>query len=266
MAKVFGAAGQHAGKQSVAAFKQMFSTLLILGIVVAFCMGVMMTFFLTTHRSLGWLFLPAVTAVLLWRIAHYANRRVEKHETKRLNWRKGALGEYEVGAELERLSNEFFIFHDVNTKKGNFDHVVVGPTGLFAIETKNWNGLIEADATGELKRNGKAVSSGHVGKFLRRTMMLRDQLVSLTQSSGLYVRSAMVFPNAHVAAKFGDTGHVHCMGLNRLRDYIDNAEFSQKFSRDNIDVLVRALNGIAGMDHTFAFASSIRQAAISNPA
>lgn len=251
MAKVFGVAGQYAGRQSVAPFKRMFATLLILGFAVAFCLGGMTTFFLTTHGSRGWFFLPAGTAVLLWWIAHYANRRDDEHETKRLNWRKGALGEYEVGAALERLSDEFFIFHDVNSKKGNFDHVVVGPTGLFPIETKNWNGLIGADATGELKKNGQAASSGDVGKFLRRTMMLRDQVISLTHANGLYVRAAMVFPKAHVAAKFGDTRQVHCMALNQLRNYIDNANFSQKFSRDKVDMLVRALNGIAGMDIQF---------------
>ena len=59
---------------------------------------------------------------------------IVSHETDRLNWRKGALGEYEVGAELERLSDEFFIFSDLNTAGlGNFDHIVVGPTSLLSV-------------------------------------------------------------------------------------------------------------------------------------
>ena len=60
-----------------------------------------------------------------------------------MTWRKGALGEYEVGAELERLPDDYLVFNDINTEEfGNFDHIVVGPKGIFAIETKNWSGLI----------------------------------------------------------------------------------------------------------------------------
>ena len=40
MAKIVGAAGAHAGKQSVAAFKKMFATVLIVVAVIAFAEGV----------------------------------------------------------------------------------------------------------------------------------------------------------------------------------------------------------------------------------
>jgi hypothetical protein len=43
MAKIVGAAGAHAGKQSVAAFKKMFATVLIVVAVIAFAEGVMLT-------------------------------------------------------------------------------------------------------------------------------------------------------------------------------------------------------------------------------
>ena len=251
MAKVFGTAGKHAGHQSIEAFKRMFLTLLVLAIIVAFSEGAIVATLLITRANIRWIPVPIVIGGLVLWLSNYARRRVVKHETDRLNWRKGAVGEYEVGTELERLSDDFFIFNDVNTKQGNFDHLVVGPTGLFAIETKNWNGLIEAYETGELKRNGKNMASDHVGKFLRRTMILKDQIVSLTRSNGLYIRSVMVFPKAHVEAKFGDTGKVYCMGLNQLRDYIDNAKFSQKLSSESIDELVRALRGVAGMNQQF---------------
>src|SRR2546423_405888 len=101
MAKVFGEPGKYASRQSVEAFKRMFVTLFILGIVVAFCEGIVLT---TLTRSRTWpVLLLAVTIglFLLW-LAHYANRRVDEHETNRMTWRKGAVGEYEVGAELER--------------------------------------------------------------------------------------------------------------------------------------------------------------------
>jgi hypothetical protein len=58
----------------------------------------------------------------------------------------------------------------------------------------------------------------------------------------------MVFPKAHVEAQFGSTGHVHCIRLDRLRDYIDNEKVSQKLSPKEVDRLARALHAIAPMD------------------
>ena len=55
MAKIVGAAGAHAGKQSVAAFKKMFATVLIVVAVIAFAEGVMLTSLVTLHGRLSWL-------------------------------------------------------------------------------------------------------------------------------------------------------------------------------------------------------------------
>src|SRR5438046_10107209 len=86
-------------------------------------------------------------------------------------WRKGAIGEYEVGAELERLSDKYVVFNDVNTEEfGNFDHIVVGHPGIFALETKNWTGLIATDAAGELTRNAKPSSQPHIRRLEQKVM------------------------------------------------------------------------------------------------
>jgi hypothetical protein len=247
MAKVFGAAGKHAGRQSVEAFKRMFKTLFIFGLIVSFLEGGLLTTFVITHAR-PVLILPAATIgiFLLW-LANYANRRVDKHETDRMSWRKGAVGEYEVGAELERLSDNYFLFNDVDIGRGNIDHIVVGPTGFFAIETKDWKGVVDAGVKGQLKMNGE--TSTDPQKFLRRAMTLRDELVTMTRSNSLYVRAVMVFPKARVEARFGDTGKVHCMRLEHLCDYIDNPKFSQELSPDRINELVGALHTVAGETH-----------------
>ena len=66
----------------------------------------------------------------------------------------------------------------------------------------------------------------------------------------------MVFPKAAIEAKFGDIGSsLH--GVDQLRDYIDNAKFSQKFSSSRIDKLARAQSGVAGMDTDFAVRSEL---------
>jgi hypothetical protein len=56
---------------------------------------------------------------------------------------QGAVGEETVGALLAPLEAEgFVVVHDLDTGRGNVDHVVVGPTGIFVIETKAWTGRV----------------------------------------------------------------------------------------------------------------------------
>jgi len=62
------------------------------------------------------------------------------------NYRAGIIGERKVTRMLlAALSDEYSMFNDVKLKSmasGNIDHIVVGPTGIFVIETKNYKGKI----------------------------------------------------------------------------------------------------------------------------
>jgi len=59
------------------------------------------------------------------------------------NTRKGIQGEERVAQELSYLNDEFLLLNDLMLpgSKGNLDHVVVGPTGVFIVETKNYSGM-----------------------------------------------------------------------------------------------------------------------------
>jgi nuclease-like protein len=58
------------------------------------------------------------------------------------NTRKGLEGEQSVASELSFLSDEYLLLNDVMLPgaRGNIDHVLVGPTGVFVFETKNYSG------------------------------------------------------------------------------------------------------------------------------
>jgi Nuclease-related domain len=61
-------------------------------------------------------------------------------------WLRGARGEERVGAVLDGLSGRGWLaIHDVSLGRGNVDHVVVGPGGVFAVETKSHKGRIGVD-------------------------------------------------------------------------------------------------------------------------
>lgn len=57
---------------------------------------------------------------------------------------RGRKGEAVIWYELRKLPNTYSVFQDVkiNDHSGNIDFVVVGPTGIFAIEVKSHKGVI----------------------------------------------------------------------------------------------------------------------------
>jgi hypothetical protein len=58
-------------------------------------------------------------------------------------WDRGAEGEEHVGKLLEALVERGWRpIHDVSLGRGNIDHVLIGPGGLFTIETKSHRGRL----------------------------------------------------------------------------------------------------------------------------
>lgn len=58
-------------------------------------------------------------------------------------WRRGAEGEEHVGRVVDQLrDNGWLALHDVQLGRGNIDHFLVGPGGIYTIETKSHRGRI----------------------------------------------------------------------------------------------------------------------------
>lgn len=56
---------------------------------------------------------------------------------------RGNEAEQQVGAILDRMTDDGWLtLHDVQTGRGNIDHVVVGPGGLLTVETKSYRGRL----------------------------------------------------------------------------------------------------------------------------
>lgn len=77
------------------------------------------------------------------------NRRAELFE-------RGADGEAATAGVLAGLPAGWTSFHDVRwpgRRLANVDHVLIGPGGIFVIDSKNWSGRITANG-GHLRQNG----------------------------------------------------------------------------------------------------------------
>lgn len=157
----------------------------------------------------------------------------------------GASGEREIIDYLKGLPDTFTIVSDLDfaDSYGNIDHLVIGPTGAYAIDVKNWKGTVTSDGKGELLLNGRPTDKPQVRYFTRRTMELKERLNALTRLDP-YIRALFVFPRTHIQAKWGTTGAVHCIHADQLVEYIQNGKGTQCLSAEAIPRLVAAAEAL----------------------
>ncbi|MDH4205973.1 MAG: NERD domain-containing protein [Desulfobacteraceae bacterium] len=78
----------------------------------------------------------------------------------RRSYRLGYEGEIAVGQELNQLMRDgYYVYHDFPAGKFNIDHIVVGPSGVFAVETKARSKPTSKDrkADAKVKYDGKSL-------------------------------------------------------------------------------------------------------------
>jgi Nuclease-related domain len=66
-------------------------------------------------------------------------------------WQRGAKGERHTARLLDRLGRDgYVVFHDLALpdSPANLDHLVVGPSGVFVIDSKQWTGHVHQSADG----------------------------------------------------------------------------------------------------------------------
>jgi hypothetical protein len=86
----------------------------------------------------------AAAALVGWRL------RFRPSEQAR-TWQRGAHGERRTARLLDRLTRDgYVVFHDlaVPDSPANVDHLVIGPTGLFVIDSKQWTGSVHQGPDG----------------------------------------------------------------------------------------------------------------------
>jgi hypothetical protein len=123
---------------------------------------------------------------------------------------KGGTGELSIAATLAPLQHEgHHLLHEVRTGAGAIEHVLIGPRGSFAIETKHWEGTVSSKA-GRLWHDRKEANDP-VLQCMRSAMEIRrrlkvagievpvDAVVVTTRAKVL--RSPLTFNNVTVLEK-----------------------------------------------------------------
>jgi hypothetical protein len=135
----------------------------------------------------------ALTGVLLLmalRVLFDGRRRFDAEP-----WLTGLRGEVAVGRILAPLEAEGYrVLHDLEATRGNVDHVVIGPTGVFAVETKALKGSL-FPRKGGLVRNGYPADN-LVDQAIRGAMEVRRRLAGAGMS--IWVDAVLVSTRAKV--------------------------------------------------------------------
>ncbi|QSI28905.1 NERD domain-containing protein [Variovorax sp. RKNM96] len=138
----------------------------------------------------------------------YAALRIYRNLPKLRSLRQAIEGEKVVGQFLERLRlNGFQVFHDVVGDGFNVDHVLIGPPGVFTVETKTWSkpafGNAEVVFDGlTLKIGSFAPDRDPIVQAKAQASWLK-QLLSQSTGRKFETRPVIVFPGWFVANSGG---------------------------------------------------------------
>jgi hypothetical protein len=92
--------------------------------------------------------------------------------SENLPWLWGIQGEEWTAEEIEKLPEEWYCKHDIERARGNWDHVLVGPPGVFLLDTKSLSGA--ARVADDALRAGRQVMLGQ--RFRADAAALRNEL------------------------------------------------------------------------------------------
>ena len=161
------------------------------------------------------------------------------------NFLKGAKGEEWVAHELAFLSSEHTVFNGLRLGNGkeNFDHIIVGPSGVFVVETKNWKGSIEFK-NGKLLAEGREPSRPPLKQVKAATAEMVDWLAS-TGCADFPVYSVLCFLGTELPEDVMNVnGVVVCKG-DRLIGVLHGAfdePISEATRNHVVDDLKKAMN------------------------
>lgn len=128
---------------------------------------------------------------------------MRKEESLMYKFRSGLVGEKIIGDELKKLDANYTIFQDVHLtgKSENIDFVVVGPTGIHAVEVKNHRGKVEFNGD-VLTLNTRPFEKDFLRQSMREATSLNDFLVT-TGLRNVFVNPILVFSNRFAEVRFG---------------------------------------------------------------
>lgn len=248
MAKIHGKAGENALSKALKKQQNTFVVVILCSIVLLEAVGFLWGLSFAKDLHLKWI--SALVTILLGGVLFAMNHKfdaiMEKRAREAQNWRRGFEGERVVSDILaNELPNTYHVFNDVRFpgRSANIDHLVVGPSGVFVLNTKNWRGTVDWAQDGKsLLLNGEPEKRNSAKAALADALDVHDKLKALL-GRDVFVKSVLVFPMAKVVPRLNmpvDLQQDNYLVEKRLK-YIDKRTSLSAKEIEEIAVALQAL-------------------------
>ncbi len=241
MAKILDETGRYVSQEAVGQRRKILAGVLAFTAVLCTLSGYFVGEAL--RKSPPWMHALAFVAFLgLLRLVFiWSRRRIEELEQERTEPTKRDQMSGPIGAILRKLPDAFRVVGGLNTPLGTIDHVVVGPTGIVALDEQNWKGVISADAQGELLWNGHPTDRPLVREFAAKVAEVQKSFDHHAGAFQPQVRGLLVFTAAVVNINTPLDSGVECLRSDQLQSLILESS-PEVFLRDgDVENLAQAL-------------------------
>lgn len=163
------------------------------------------------------------------------------YQRKYYIYKSGRQGEKAVINTLgHSLSDDYYLINGVYLKGGggDVDHIVLGPSGVYVLETKNWSGRIICNGD-QWQRTGKKIKSNPSLQVKRNAQKVRKIIDASSAFRGfnIWVEGLLVFTNAHADLSISNPS-VTIIRLTQLSNYVKNHE-NNCLTKEQVQKLVK---------------------------
>jgi hypothetical protein len=212
MAQVFGSAGKSAFVMGNSRYKDMLFRIALP--MISSLLLIPVAYYLLTHGYLYWGLGVAVFYFVSIKSLEQAGLKLKKRIS---DADTGAKAEQVVAEALQELPDDYYVFHDLEFPGFNIDHVVLGPNGIFLVETKSQKGNITQE-NDVLLRNGRKFFKDFLNQCWSQTYSLRDHL-GAERLGGQTIMPILCFSRGFIQIR-GLVRGVEVLNIRFLRPYI----------------------------------------------
>ena len=150
---------------------------------------------------------PWTMTVIAVGVIAFGFYRARKFKSEIADLGLGLRGERIVGNSLEDMRKHGYrVFHDIPSENGNVDHVLIGPAGIFAVETKTISkpakGNCEVHYDGTTVRiNGAIPDRDPIVQAEACANQIKELLKRMTERD-VSVRGVVLYPEWYVNSNF----------------------------------------------------------------
>jgi hypothetical protein len=153
----------------------------------------------------------------------------------------GWQGEKRVAQLLSsKLNDDYYLLNDLYLRDGggDIDHIVLGPSGVFVLETKNWSGNITCNGD-DWQRAGKRNFSGSPSRQVKRNTTKIKQIIDnnpALRALGVFVEGIVVFTNNHSNLHVNNPS-VPILNLSQLTQHITAYRSARSLSHQQLEAI-----------------------------